>query len=130
MKALAILATLFASDIIRPARHDPGLKTIPLDTVFATIQQEELPYFGSGPEKAKLTTQDLFRQSNRTGASNVFLVRGDTIESAIRGTWEVFCGSGSPVTQPVSPDRLSSSKKFWLVAFLGVTGGCGDFRIN
>lgn len=60
-------------------------------------------------------------ESGRTGASNIFLVRGDDIATAVIGTRLVFA-SGHPADTPPARDLRSKeikSKKYWLVVYLG-----------
>lgn len=96
------------------------VKTIPLESIYSTSQQKGLIRVDQGL-KNKDFRNEFYTRTVRTGASNIFLVRGDSIEEAVKATWLVFVG-GHPVSQPVSADLQSKSEQYWLVGYLGAAG--------
>lgn len=98
-------------------------KKVPLGSIYSTSRQKGLKLIdqGVGDKTFPNEMRELYQQSIRMGASNVFLARGDDIAAAVKATWEVFT-HGQPVSEAVSADRRSKSKQYWLVAYLGVSG--------
>jgi hypothetical protein len=104
-------------------KPDEKMKTIPLNSVHSTSRQEGLKLMdqGHGDEGFRNEMRELYQQSIKMGASNVFLARGDDIAAAVKATWEVFT-QGLPVDEPASLNRHSKSEQYWLVAYLGMSG--------
>ncbi len=98
-------------------------QSIPLGSIYSTSRQKGLKLIkrGVGDEAFANELRELYQQSIRMGASNVFLARGDDIAAAVKATWEVFT-HGRSASEPVSADRRSKSERYWLVAYLGVSG--------
>ena len=125
--AMALLLLLVQSEgrKTRKGEEKPGDKmtSIPLNSIYSTSIQEGLKVVNPGHANAAFENQmqELYRQSIKMGASNVFLARGDDIAAAVKATWEVFTRWRS-VDEPASYDRRSKSGQYWLVAYLGVTG--------
>jgi hypothetical protein len=99
------------------------VKRIPLDSIFSTSRQKGLRLVdqGRGDEGFEFQIRELQQNAINTGASNIFLVRGDDIRSAVRATRDVFCG-GRAVDEAVNSDPESKPRDYWLVAYLGVAG--------
>src|SRR5262245_42854606 len=95
-----LLAPIVAMDLVSrsPAIHGAeegdkvDTKKIPLDAIYSTSQQKGLKLIdqGQGDEGFREEMRELYQQSIKMGASNIFLVRGDDIGSAVKATWSVF----------------------------------------
>ena len=98
-------------------------KKIALESIYSTNGQKGL----KAVEQKEMG--ELYRQSIKMGASNVFLARGDDIVAAIQASWEVFTG-GQPVSEPASSVGNSKSEQYWFVAYLGVSGPGGAWLVK
>src|SRR5262245_25918428 len=103
-------------------------KVVPLDSIYYTFRQKGVKPFSQRDveEKYHIILKELFQTATGMGASNVFMVRGDSISEAVDATWFVFCRS-EPARQATPPPRMSKSDKFWLVAYLGTHGSHGEW---
>lgn len=136
---LLFLLSLLALGVASPNRCLPGnkeakkvdAKKVPLDSIYSTSRQKGLKLIdqGQGDKAFPNEMRELYRQSIRMGASNVFLARGDDIAGAVKATWEVFT-AGQSVDEPVSSDKHSRSEQFWLVGYLGVSGSGGAWLVK
>ncbi|MBX9582785.1 MAG: hypothetical protein K2X87_20965 [Gemmataceae bacterium] len=111
----------------------PAGKPTPIDLtrVYVSSHQEGFKRVGVGDlDLPQEVIETLYNQPGVTGMSNAFLVRGDTIEEAVRATQTVFrtmAGAGRPYAS--SPDAKDTS--LWLVAYLGLSGsGPPAFRVR
>lgn len=106
-----------------PAGNDDADKftQVPLKSIWATGGQKELKWLDETDERFRVHFEVLNKQS--MGASEIFLARGDDIESALKATRSVFVGSHS-VHGPASwhEDADLKSDQYWLVAYLGKGG--------
>ena len=100
--------------------------SIPLKSIYSTGRQEGLKVMdqGQGDQEVRNEMRELHQQAIKMGASNIFLVRGDHIEDAVKATWEVFL-RGHGVDEPVNWDWRRKSDKYWLVGYFGVSGSEG-----
>lgn len=99
-------------DVVYSTSGQEGLKK-QVDALFKLKEKRKVPAF---PYSDHL--QELLDHSRGMGASNIFLVRGDDITWAIRGSSWVF-GAGETADRPSEGDDDKKSKKIWLVAYLG-----------
>lgn len=124
---LPILTLSAASLHQSPGRKEEGKKVeakkVPLASIYSTSHQKGLKWIerGRGDNAFPNHMRELYQQSTRIGASNVFLARGDDIAAAVKATWEVFTRWQS-ASKPVSADWRSKSEQYWLVVYLGVEG--------
>jgi hypothetical protein len=114
-----------------PAPSQDKVEKIALDSVHSTSHQKPLKPVshgfnlqGNGEKKYETSyghfLEEIFK-AYHTGASNVFLVRGDDIGAAISATWEVcVCRRGAE--RPSAPYEKGAHKPLWLVAYLGTAG--------
>ncbi len=98
-------------------------KKIPVELIYSTSRQKGLKLLdqGQSDEGFEFQMRELQQHAIKTGASNIFLVRGDDIRAGVRATWAVFCAAHS-VDYAVNADPESKSQKYWLAAYLGVAG--------
>lgn len=107
-------------------------KQVPLKLVHSTSQQAGLKRIdqGVGDETFPNQMRELYQQSIKIGASNVFLVRGEGVAAAVKATWYVFT-HGISADKPASADYPPKSDEMWLVAYLGVEGsGPPAYRVQ
>jgi hypothetical protein len=116
-----------------PAPPDEKVQIIALDSVHATSHQKPLKPVSRGfnlqgnGEKKYVESYGHFLEEiykgYHTGASNVFLVRGDHIAPAISATWEVcVCRRGAERPSAPYEKEKGEHKPLWLVAYLGTAG--------
>lgn len=104
-----------------PEPEPEGAKIIPLKSIYSTNGQEGLKMVRGGDTEGYHHHLNLLRRECRSGASNVFLVRGDDFATAVKSTWQVFrCGCSADV--PKGPSDDQGQRSLWLVAFLGIDG--------
>jgi hypothetical protein len=94
------------------------VERVPLKSMFVSFDQEGGPTIVESVKDKPFDglVEDVGRQM-RSGASNLFLVRGGDIEELVAGSRGVLVG-GDTADRAVSA-RAKSSPKCWLVAFLG-----------
>jgi len=98
--------------------------SIPLESAFSTTRQDNMKKISRTRDQGEKYVNDLkliYEYSYHVGASNIFLVRGNSIAEAIRATRQAFAGANG-VDEPVNPDEKRQRGEFWLVAYLGVSG--------
>ncbi len=101
------------------------VKKIPLESVFSTDMQPGLKLV----ERGRHSVEKLHECASRIGASNVFLAQCDDVQTAVDVTSYVF-GGGQSADKPVTARLRSDSAQYWLVAYLGVSGSGGAWRIK
>jgi hypothetical protein len=96
-------------------------RTIPLEAIYATNGQKGLkPVLRLFKEPYGHDLNELFR-SSAMGASNLFLVRGEDLAAAVKGTRLVFTG-GLPAERVVEGPNVPKAAPLWAVAYLGTAG--------
>ncbi|MCI0378339.1 MAG: hypothetical protein L0215_12090 [Gemmataceae bacterium] len=100
--------------------QDGPSRQIPIQMVFSTNGQDGLqpPLTGFDASAAAYFSKLMQRP---LGASNVFLVRANNIESALRATFFVS-HAGQSADTIATPDDDKKHEGVWLVAYLGVQG--------
>jgi hypothetical protein len=89
--------------------EEPKVQTIPLDSVYSTNGQEKLkPVSRRLEEPYGMDLEELYRNSQGMGASNIFLVRGDDLAAAVKATRRVFTGYRS-ADVPVNPEDQANA---------------------
>ncbi|MBX9582784.1 MAG: hypothetical protein K2X87_20960 [Gemmataceae bacterium] len=102
----------------------PAGKPTPIDLagVYVTGHQEGFKRVDVGElDLPKELVEALYNRSAQTGMSNAFLVRGDSVQEAVRATratFDTLAGAGRPYTSTHRP----SDEALWLVAYLGLSG--------
>jgi hypothetical protein len=96
-------------------------RKIPLESIYSTTGQKSLkPVKGHHSEPYSNDLSQI-RSGLRSGASNIFLVRGNNITQAIAATRRLFVGGGAadvPVLEGVGLEE----GPLWLVTYFGSAG--------
>lgn len=97
------------------------VRTIPIDSCYATNGVSGGKHISDGSEEPYALDLGELIRGNRSGASNVALVRGKDIAGAVRATrWTFATSYGADA--PVRPDPGNTNEEplpFWLVAYFG-----------
>jgi hypothetical protein len=95
--------------------REAEVRTVPLEKCFASFVSGRIQFLSPdfSPELIRIARE------SRSGASNVFLVRGRDIREAIRTTRDVLFGARA-VDGPVINSQRPAEASVWLVAYLGV----------
>src|SRR5437870_1400217 len=93
---------------------------VPLDTIYYTHEQKPLKFIAPDVDEKDFHKQlkNLSSRASSLGASNVFLVRGERISTAVQATWSVFAWHVA-VDEPVLYPQ-AKSEQVWLAVYLGV----------
>jgi len=103
-------------------------KSIPLSSVFGSFAQDGMQNAARKNKTLARSINTIFGESSGVGASNVFLVSGDSIEDAVAATLRVFAASTSADDVVKSDD--ASSSHFWAVAYLGISGSGSPWIVH
>lgn len=91
---------------------------IPLAKIYTTSGPKGTQRLEPGEKKTvEKRLRTLLERNPGNGASNVFLVTGDDISTALSGTLKVFVG-GQPADVPAD-DSEGKERKYWVVAYFG-----------
>src|SRR5262245_5723470 len=93
------------------------VETIPLKSMFVTFKQKGVTEVDNAGNKALVHDFSVIMEKMRSGASNVFLVRGKDIATAGAVARQVLAGAGS-ADIPESVEETPPNS-YWLVAYLG-----------
>jgi hypothetical protein len=102
------------------------VEEVPLKSIYATTGQEEVQRINRNDGEYGTAINEIISHS-RSGASNVFLVRGHDLPAAVKATLLVLAGS-RPVDTPIGPGDLTGPHdrtkhdSIWMVAYLGTAG--------
>ena len=112
-------------------KAEADVQGIPLQSIYSTNGQEGLRSVTDSFILQKDGTKKYaepyghflaeIHQDLRSGASNVFLVRGKDITAAVQATWLASVG-GRSAEVPVSPEDGSERTPSWLVVYFGIQG--------
>lgn len=101
---------------------------VPLEAIYSTSQQKGVNFANAahslqadGTKKYVQTYGKVLGEillKHQSGASNIFLARGDSIAEAISAAREVLVG-GSGASEPAQDAVGSKSDKYWLVVYFG-----------
>ena len=92
--------------------------TVPLEKAYATFKQEDLNRID--PRPSREGEKSVREMAAAVGPSNIFLVHGADIASAVRSTESAFRGMGAD--RPLRGNPPTKDKEIWVVAHLGVKG--------
>jgi hypothetical protein len=97
-------------------------KSIPLAKLYSTNGQEGVIHVNHRVgEPHTLAFDAIYIKMEGMGASNIFLVYGDDLASAMSATLNVLDGLRSADT-PARRDNAKTTKQLWLVAYFGSAG--------
>jgi len=128
MRALALLAAGALGVASAPGQPPPKsnppaekVRMIPLESCYATEGVSGCPHVKRVDEPYSFDLNELIR-NNRTGASNVALVRGKDIAGAVKATrWTFAASHRADIPVPPNPgDTKADSMPLWLVAYFGM----------
>jgi hypothetical protein len=125
--AVALVFLLISSVLAEPADGNDDAVTVPLSSIVTTSPQKGMLHIGellkqqTSDQIAKSARgyQSQISQTNKGGASNVFLVDAGSAQSAIAGSYSVFVGPWSANTPAYENKPDPSRGLHWLVAYLG-----------
>lgn len=128
--AIAVLCVTFVyilprSDLLPMSlgQEEGAAKSIPLSSVYGTSRQTGLKRIDLGHRDGgfEVELRELYQAAIKTGASNLFLVCGEDLPSAVRATRDVFRG-GRSVNRAVNADPEVPCGKYWFVVYIGISG--------
>src|SRR5438874_1357268 len=109
----------------QPPKVEPPaekVRMVPLESCYATEGVSGCPHLRrGGGQPYSFDLEELIR-NNRTGASNVVLVRGKDIAGAVKATrWTLAASHPADVPVPPKPgDTTAEPLPLWLVAYFGM----------
>src|SRR5262249_28898214 len=117
-----VVAVAFAPGTAQVRDKGAEPQPIPLDSVYVTSEQKGSKRVATGGgDFGRKALEALRERARRVGLSNVFLVRGATIQEAVEAT-SVAYDVGLGGSEPISADQLKKDERVWVVAYFGLSG--------
>jgi hypothetical protein len=122
LRTLGVIVAVFMAKHITVADENkdksPQPKSVPLSELYVTFKQEGVALMLPRPRvEGDLSLKDL---ATKSGTSNIFLVRGADVATALLSAEMAFRGSSAD--RPLRGNPPTKEKPIWAVAQLGVRG--------